>query len=250
MSGHSKWSTIKRKKGAKDAERGKLFTKLIKEVTVAARSGGDDTGNSRLRTAVQNARAANMPNATIERAIRRGTGEEPGVVYEEVLYEGYGPGGVAVIVEGLTDNKNRTVPAVRHVFSRHNGNLAEKGAVAWMFAQKGVIEVDKNLIGEEELMLLVLDAGAEDMQDGGEVHEIVVPLAGFEAVKQVLGEKSIASSQASLAWLPQNLLVVESRDVEPIINLLEALEDLEDVQKVYSNFDMPEADLQRLLASA
>ena len=250
MSGHSKWSTIKRKKGAKDAERGKLFTKLIKEVTVAARSGGDDTGNSRLRTAVQNARAANMPNATIERAIRRGTGEEPGVVYEEVLYEGYGPGGVAIIVEGLTDNKNRTVPAVRHVFSRHNGNLAEKGAVAWMFAQKGVIEVEKSVIGEEELMLLVLDAGAEDLQDGGDVHEIVVPLAGFEAVKQALGEKIITRSQVSLAWLPQNMLVVESKDVEPIINLLEALEDLEDVQKVYSNFDMPEADLQRLLASA
>ena len=250
MSGHSKWSTIKRKKGAKDAERGKLFTKLIKEVTVAARSGGDDTGNSRLRTAVQNARAANMPNATIERAIRRGTGEEPGVVYEEVLYEGYGPGGVAIIVEGLTDNKNRTVPAVRHVFSRHNGNLAEKGAVAWMFAQKGVIEVEKSVIGEEELLLLVLDAGAEDLQDGGDVHEIVVPLSGFEAVKQALGEKIITRSQVSLAWLPQNMLVVESKDVEPIINLLEALEDLEDVQKVYSNFDMPEADLQRLLASA
>lgn len=249
MSGHSKWSTIKRKKGAKDAERGKLFTKLIKEITVAARSGGDESSNSRLRTAILNARAANMPNATIERAIRRGTGEEPGVVYEEVLYEGYGPGGVAVIVEGLTDNKNRTVAEVRHIFSKYNGNLAEKGAVAWMFAQKGVVEVDKSLIGEEELMLLVLDAGAEDMQDGGEVHEIVAPLAGFEAVKQALEEKSIASSQASLAWLPQNMLVVESKDVESIINLLEALEESDDVQKVYSNFDAPEADLQRLLAS-
>lgn len=250
MSGHSKWSTIKRKKGAKDAERGKLFTKLIKEVTVAARSGGDETSNSRLRTAVQNARAANMPNATIERAIRRGTGEEPGVVYEEVLYEGYGPRGVAVIVEGLTDNKNRTVAEVRHIFGKYNGNLAEKGAVAWMFAQKGVIEVDKSLIGEEELMLLVLDAGAEDLQDGGEVHEIVAPLAGFEAVKQALEEKGIASSQASLAWLPQNMLAVESKDVEPIINLLEALEESDDVQKVYSNFDAPEEDLQKLLASA
>jgi YebC/PmpR family DNA-binding regulatory protein len=250
MSGHSKWSTIKRKKGAKDAERGKLFTKLIKEITVSARSGGDESGNPRLRTAVLNARAANMPNATIERAIRRGTGEEPGVVYEEVLYEGYGPAGVAIIVEALTDNKNRTVSEVRHVFSKHNGNLAEKGAVAWMFSQKGVIEVDKSAIGEEELMMLVLDAGAEDLQDGGEVHEIVAPLAGFEAVKQALEEKGVASSQASLAWLPQNMLAVESKDVEPIINLLEALEDLDDVQKVYSNFDAPEAELQKLLASA
>jgi len=249
MSGHSKWSTIKRKKGAKDAERGKLFTKLIKEITVSARSGGDESGNPRLRTAILNARAANMPNATIERAVRRGTGEEPGVIYEEVLYEGYGPGGVAVIVEGLTDNKNRTVSEVRHIFSKHNGNLAEKGSVAWMFAQKGVIEVDKNTIGEEELMMLVLDAGAEDLQDGGEVHEIVAPLGGFEAVKQVIEEKGL-SGQAALAWLPQNMLAVESRDVEPIINLLEALEDLDDVQKVYSNFDAPEAELQKLLESA
>ena len=250
MSGHSKWSTIKRKKGAKDAERGKLFTKLIKEITVAARSGGDESGNSRLRTAILNARSANMPNATIERAVRRGTGEEPGVVYEEVLYEGYGPGGVAVIVEGLTDNKNRTVSDVRHIFSKYNGNLAEKGSVAWMFAQKGVIEVDKNAIGEDDLMLLVLDAGAEDIQDGGEVHEIVSPLPSFEAVKQALEEKEVASNQASLAWLPQNMLEVESKDVESIINLLEALEENDDVQKVYSNFDMPEADLQKLLESA
>ncbi|MBM3278364.1 MAG: YebC/PmpR family DNA-binding transcriptional regulator [Candidatus Handelsmanbacteria bacterium] len=249
MSGHSKWSTIKRKKGAKDAERGKLFTKLIKEITVSARSGGDESGNPRLRTAILNARAANMPNATIERAVRRGTGEEPGVIYEEVLYEGYGPGGVAVIVEGLTDNKNRTVSEVRHIFSKHNGNLAENGSVAWMFAQKGVIEVDKNAIGEEELMMLVLDAGAEDLQDGGEVHEIVAPLVGFEAVKQVIEEKGL-SGQAALAWLPQNMLAVESRVVEPIINLLEALEDLDDVQKVYSNFDAPEAELQKLLESA
>ena len=250
MSGHSKWSTIKRKKGAKDAERGKLFTKLIKEITVAARSGGEESSNARLRTAVQNARAANMPNATIERAVRRGTGEEPGVVYEEVLYEGYGPGGVAIIVEAMTDNKNRTVPEVRHIFGKYNGNLAEKGAVAWMFAQKGIIEVDKSRIGEEELMLLVLDAGAEDLQDGGEVHEVVAPMTDFESVKQVLDENNIAYSQASLAWLPQNMPVVESGEVEPIINLLEALEDLDDVQRVYSNFDASEADMQRLLASA
>ncbi len=248
MSGHSKWSTIKRKKGAIDAARGKLFTKLIKELTVAARDGGDENANARLRSAVQNARGANMPQATIDRAIRRGTGEEPGVMYEAALFEGYGPGGVAVIVETLSDNRNRTVSEVRHVFSKYNGNLAENGSVAWMFEQKGVIEVDKSVVDEEQLMLAVMDAGAEDIQDSDQVHEITAPLTEFEAVKQALEKNGIAASQSSLAWLPKNMLEVQGDTAEQIIRLLEALEDLDDVQKVYSNFDVGEDVLAKLMA--
>ncbi|MFA6108869.1 MAG: YebC/PmpR family DNA-binding transcriptional regulator [Candidatus Latescibacterota bacterium] len=247
MSGHSKWSTIKRKKGAIDAARGKLFTKLIKELTVAARDGGDENSNSRLRAAVQNAKGANMPQATMERAIRRGTGEEPGTVYEAALFEGYGPGGVAVIVETLTDNRNRTVSEVRHVFTKYNGNLAENGAVAWMFEQKGVIEVEKSAADEEKLMLAVMDAGAEDLQDGDEVHEVVTPLADFESVKQALERSSIPFAQSSLAWLPKNMLEVQGDVAEQIVRLLEALEDLDDVQKVFSNFDVGEDVLARLV---
>lgn len=248
MSGHSKWATIKRKKGATDAKRGQLYTKLIKEITVAARGGGDEEANPRLRTAVQNARSANMPVSTIERAIRRGTGEEPGAVYEEGSYEGYGPAGVAIIVETLSDNKNRTVSEVRHVFTKYNGNLAEKGAVAWMFAQKGIIEVDGGGIGEEDLMLAVMDAGAEDIEDSDGVFEIQMAVESFEAVKQALDSGGIEHGQAALAWVPQNMLEVEGGDVDKIIRLLEALEDLDDVQKVYSNFDIQEEELEKLLA--
>lgn len=247
MSGHSKWSTIKRKKGAIDAARGKLFTKLIKELTVAARDGGDEDSNSRLRAAVQNAKAANMPQATMERAIRRGTGEEPGTIYEAALFEGYGPGGVAVIVEALTDNRNRTVSEVRHVFTKYNGNLAENGSVAWMFEQKGVIEVEKSAADEEKLMLAVMDAGAEDLQDGDEVHEVVTPLTDFESVKQALERSSIPFAQSSLAWIPKNMLEVQGDVAEQIVRLLEALEDLDDVQKVFSNFDVGEDVLARLV---
>ncbi len=248
MSGHSKWSTIKRKKGATDARRGKLFTKLIKEVTVAARSGGDEESNPRLRTAVVNARSANMPQATVERAIRRGTGEEPGAVYEEGSYEGYGPGGVAILVETLTDNKNRTVSDVRHVFAKHGGNLAEKGAVSWMFAQKGSLEVSEEAVSEDDLMMAVMDAGAEDIQDTGEVFEVLTSLESFEAVKQALDDTGISFGQASLAWIPQNYLEVVGAEADKIIRLLEGLEDLDDVQRVFSNFDIQEEDLQRLIA--
>lgn len=247
MSGHSKWSTIKRKKGAKDAQRGKLFTKLIKELTVVARNGGDEANNPGLRTVIQNAKTANMPLATIERAIKRGTGEEPGVVYEEVIYEGYGPGGVAVMVETLTENKNRTVAEVRHLFSKNNGNLGENGAVAWMFDQKGLIEVDKQLIDEDDLMLAVMDVGAEDIQDADELYEIITPVTELENVKQALEDNAIAFGQASLVRQPQNMLEVEGKEVEQIIRLLEALEDLDDVQKVYSNFDIQEEELEKLL---
>lgn len=247
MSGHSKWSTIKRKKGVNDAKRGKLFTKLIKELTVAARSGGDEEANPRLRTAVQNAKAANMPHATIERAVKRGAGEDADVTYEELVYEGYGPGGVAVMIEILTDNKNRTVPEVRHVFSKYNGNLAENGSVAWMFEQKGLIEIDKTAIGEEELMMAVMDAGAEDLNDEEEVFEVISSVPSFETVKQALEENRIQFNQASLVRLPQNMLEVKGKEVEQIITLLEALEDLDDVQKVFSNFDIQDEELQNLM---
>lgn len=253
MSGHSKWSTIKRKKGVIDAKRGKIFTKLIREITVSARDGGgDENSNPRLRAAVQNARAANMPVATIERAIRRGTGDEPGAVYEEGLFEGYGPGGVAVIVETLSDNRNRTVSDVRHAFTKHNGNLGESGTVAWMFERKGLIEVDRANVSEDDLLLAVMDVGGEDIQDGDEVHEVTTQVADMEAVKKALEENGIVCAQASLAWVPKgdNMLEVKGDEAEKIIRLLETLEDLDDVQKVFSNFDLQEGELEKLMAQA
>jgi YebC/PmpR family DNA-binding regulatory protein len=249
MSGHSKWSTIKRKKGANDAKRGKLFTKLIRELTVAAREGGgDEESNPRLRSAVLTARTANMPQSTIERAVRRGTGAEPGAVYESGLFEGYGPGGVAVIVETLTDNRNRTVSEVRHVFAKCNGRLAENGSVAWMFEQKGLLEIDKSVVGEEDLMLVVVDAGAEDIVDGNEVHEVVTPVADLENVKRALEVAGLKFTDAHLAWVPKNTLEVDGKQAEQIVHLLEGLEDLDDVQKVYSNFDVGEEQLLKLMA--
>jgi len=251
MSGHSKWSTIKRKKGANDAKRGKMFTKLIREITVAARDGGADEGsNIRLRTAVQNARAANMPMSTVERAVKRGSGQEEGTSFDEGLYEGYGPGGVAIMVETLTDNKNRTVSEVRHIFSKHGGNLAESGAVSWMFEQKGTLEVAKGVISEDNLLMVILDAGAEDIQDGDDVHELVSDVSSFEVVKKVLEKNEIGFGQASLSWVPkaENLLEVEVDQVGKIIRLLEGLEDLDDVQKVYSNFDLQEDVLDEVVA--
>jgi len=251
MSGHSKWSTIKRKKGANDAKRGKMFTKLIREITVAARDGGADEGsNIRLRTAVQNARAANMPLSTVERAVKRGSGQEEGTLFEEGLYEGYGPGGVAIMVETLTDNKNRTVSEVRHIFSKHGGNLSESGAVSWMFEQKGTLEIGKGAISEDDLLMVVLDAGAEDIQDGDDVHELVSTVSSFEEVKKALEKKEIGFGQASLSWIPkaENLLEVEVDQIGKIIRLLEGLEDLDDVQKVYSNFDLQEDALDAVAA--
>ena len=247
MSGHSKWSTIKRKKGVNDAKRGKLFTKLIKELTVAARNGGDEESNPRLRTAVQNAKAANMPLVTIERAVKRGSGEDGDVTYEELVYEGYGPGGVAVMIEILTDNKNRTVAEVRHTFSKYNGNLAENGSVAWMFEQKGMIEIDKEAVDEDNLMIAVMDAGADDIHDEEEVFEVMSSVASFEAVKKALEKSNIQFNQASLVRLSQNMLEVKGKEAEQIVTLLEALDDLDDVQKVFSNFDIEEEELQNLM---
>jgi YebC/PmpR family DNA-binding regulatory protein len=249
MSGHSKWSTIKRKKGAIDAARGKLFTKLIRELTVAAREGGgEEESNPRLRSAMLTARTANMPQSTIERAVRRGTGDEPGAVYEPGLFEGYGPGGIAVIVETLTDNRNRTVSEIRHVFAKCNGNLGENGSVAWMFEQKGLLAIDKGLASEEDLMLVVVDAGAEDIQDGNDVHEVIAPVPDFESVKRALEVAGLKYGEAHLAWVPKTTLELDTKQAEQVINLLDALEDLDDVQKVYSNLDVGEEQLQQLMS--
>jgi len=237
MSGHSKWSTIKRKKEKEDAKRGKVFTKLIKEITVAARQGGGDPeANPRLRTAIQSAKASNMPQANIDRAIKKGTGELPGTIYEEVIYEGYGPQGVALLIESLTDNKKRTVSDIRYILSKHNGHLGETGSVAWMFDQKGVISVEK--ANEDELMALALEAGAEDLrpEDGG--YEIITSIENLEAVKRKLEEGGIEYQSAQITRIPQSTVKLEGKAAEQTLKLMEALEDHDDVQNVYSNFDI------------
>ncbi len=242
MSGHSKWSTIKHKKGATDARRGKIFTKLIKEITVAARmgGGGDITSNPRLRSAVQAAKNENMPKDNIERAIKKGTGELEGVSYEESVYEGYGPGGAAVFVESLTDNKNRAVADIRHIFNKNGGNLGENGCVAWMFSKKGYIVVDKKHIDEDALMEYTIDAGAEDVREEEDFFEIVTASEDFESVKIALEKASIAISNAEITMLPQSTSNLEGKEAEQMIRLMEALEDCEDVQKVYTNADIPD----------
>lgn len=249
MSGHSKWSTIKRKKGKADAERGKIFTKLIKELTVSARDGGGDPeGNPRLRAAIQAAKAANMPAANIERAIKKGTGELPGVSYEAVSYEGYGPGGVAVLVEVLTDNRNRAVSEIRNIFTRYGGNLGEVGCVGWMFDKKGLIQVDKGSVGEEKLMDTVLDAGASDMTLEEGYFEIVTPFTKFEAVKQALDQKKIPYSQAELTMIPQTTIKLVGKEAEQMLRLMEDLEDHDDAQKVYANFDIAIEIMEKMSA--
>ena len=246
MSGHSKWATIKRAKGAKDAARGKLFGRLIKEITIAAREGGGDPeGNPRLRLAIDKAKAANMPNDNISRAIKRGTGEIEGVNYEEINYEGYGPAGVAFLVETITDNKNRTVAEIRHLFSKHNGNLAENGSVSWKFDRKGVISIPKKY-DEEELMLIAIEGGAEDMSVGEEHFEIVTQAADFETVKKTLEDNEIEIEEAEVQMIPQNTLKVEGKDAESVLRLYEALEDHDDVQNVYADFDI-DADVMESL---
>ncbi|HEX2960881.1 MAG: YebC/PmpR family DNA-binding transcriptional regulator [Ignavibacteria bacterium] len=244
MSGHSKWATIKRKKGALDAKRGKLFTKLIKELTIAARQGGGDpAGNPRLRLAVDNAKAANMPADNIDRAIKKATGELEGVNYVEMLYEGYAPGGVAVLVEVATDNKNRTVAEVRHLFSKGGGNMGESGSVAWMFDRKGVITVPKQGKSEDDMMEIVLDAGADDLQPEDEYYSIQTTVENFEPVRKALAEKNIQIENASLEWVAKNLIAVTGEDAEKVMKLVENLEDNDDVQNVYSNADIDESAL-------
>ena len=246
MSGHSKWHTIKHKKGALDAKRGKIFTKLIKEITVAARTGGsgDVEANARLRKAVTDAKAQNMPNDTIDRAIKRGTGELEGVNYEEITYEGYGIGGVAILVETMTDNRNRTVAELRHLFSKNGGNLGESGSVAWMFDKKGMIIVDKAAKSEDELFEIAIEAGADDMQDEGEVFEIYTAPENFDAVLDAVKGAGIEPQAAEVSLIPQNYIKLEGMDAKQMLKLYEAIDDNDDVQKVYANFDIDESEMQ------
>ncbi len=241
MSGHNKWSTIKHKKGAADARRGKIFTKLIKEITVAARMGGGDIGaNPRLRSAVLAAKSENMPKDNIDRAIKKGTGELEGVSYEEVLYEGYGPGGAAILVESLTDNRNRAVAEIRHILNKGGGNMGSNGCVAWMFDLKGYISLDRKKVDEDLLMETVLDAGAEDVREDADEFEVITEPENFETVKQAIEKAGIAYEMAEVTRLPQNTTVLQGKEAEQMLRLMEALEDSDDVQNVYSNFDIPD----------
>jgi len=241
MSGHSKWSSIKHKKAATDAKRGKIFTNLIKEITVAARMGGGDIEtNPRLRTAVQAAKAENMPKDNIERAIKKGTGELEGVNYEEISYEGYGPGGAAVLVESLTDNKNRTVADIRSIFGKNGGNLGENGCVAWMFDKKGYIVVERSAVDEDTLMETALEAGAEDIREDDSNFEVITEPGDFEAIKEAIDTASISYIDAEVTMLPQNTTNLAGKEAEQMVRLMEMLEDCDDVQKVYTNADIPE----------
>jgi YebC/PmpR family DNA-binding regulatory protein len=242
MSGHSKWSTIKHKKGAADAKRGKIFTRILKEMTVAARmGGGDPVGNPRLRAAVAEAKANNMPKDNIERAIKRGSGELEGVQYEEITYEGYGPGGVAIMVEAMTDNTNRTTPEIRHTFEKYGGNFGTPGSVRFQFERKGFFAIEKSAIGEEKLMEIVLDAGADDLQtEDADVYEVYTTPESFEAVRQVLEKNNIASVEAKIEQIPSNYVTLDEAKAKQMLRLLEMLDDQDDVQNVWSNFDIPE----------
>jgi YebC/PmpR family DNA-binding regulatory protein len=245
MSGHSKWHTIKHKKGALDAKRGKIFTKLIKEITVAARTGGsgDPDANPRLRKAISDAKAQNMPNDTIERAIKRGTGEIEGASYDEVVYEGYGPNGVAVMIEAMTDNRNRTVAEIRHLFTKNGGNLGESGSVAWMFEKKGYIVVDKSAINEDRLFEIAIEAGADDVKDEGSVFEVLTSPEAFEDVLKAVKENGIEPQAAEVSMIPQNYIHLEGAEAKQMLKLYEALEDHDDVQKVFANFDIDESEM-------
>ena len=238
MSGHSKWATIKRKKAATDSARGKIFTKVIKEITISARDGGGDPdANPRLRLAIQTAKSNNMPQDNITRAIKKGTGELEGVRYEEITYEAYAPGGVAVIIESVTDNKNRTVAELRHLISKKNGNLAESGAVSWMFERKGVVNVEKENVKEDDLMEVILDAGADDLKAEGDYFEVTSSIENFEKVRKAIEDKSYKMESASLQYIAKDLLTVEGKNAEEVIRFIEAIEEYDDVQNVYTNAD-------------
>jgi YebC/PmpR family DNA-binding regulatory protein len=246
MSGHSKWATIKHKKGALDAKRGKIFTRLIKEISIAAKSGGDPDMNPRLRTAVAAAKAENMPADNIKRAIQRGTGELPGATYEEFTLEGYGPGGAAVLADINTDNRNRTVSEIRHVFGKNGGNMAEAGAVSWMFHKKGDILIPKSVAKEDDLMNIVLEAGGEDLKDDGDNWEILTEPSAFEAVREAVKKAGIEPLSASVAMIPQTFVKLEGSQASTMIRLMEALEDNDDVQNVHSNFDIDQKLLEEV----
>ena len=248
MSGHSKWSSIKHKKGALDAKRGKIFTKLIKEITVAARiGGGDPDGNPRLRTAILAAKGQNMPGDNITRAIKKGSGELEGVQYEEVNYEGYGPGGAAIFLEAMTDNKNRTVSEIRAALGKAGGNLGENGCVAWMFEQKGLITVKTESKDEDELMELAIDAGADDMQTVDDYYEITTAVENFESVRTTLEESSITIETSEVTRIPANMVAVDEKKGKALLKLMDILDDHEDIQKAYSNFDIPDDVMTTIL---
>ncbi|MCY7361730.1 MAG: YebC/PmpR family DNA-binding transcriptional regulator [Ignavibacteria bacterium] len=241
MSGHSKWATIKRKKAATDSARGKVFTKIIKEITISARDGGGDPdANPRLRLAISTAKGNNMPQDNITRAIKKGTGELEGVKYEELTYEAYAPNGIAMIIESVTDNKNRTVAELRHSISKANGNLGESGSVIWMFERKGVVYVEKDNVKEDDLMEIILDAGADDLKTEGEYYEVVSSVENFEKVRKAIEEKSYKIESASLQFIAKDLLPVTGKSVDEVIRCIEAVEDNDDVQNVYTNADFPE----------
>ena len=246
MSGHSKWATIKHKKGALDAKRGKIFTRLIKEITIAAKTGGDPEKNPRLRTAVAAAKAENMPSDNIKRAIQRGTGELPGVSYEEITFEGYGPGGVAILVEVTTDNRNRTVSEIRHGFGKNNGNMGEAGSVAWMFHKKGYIVVPKSAAKEDDLLNIVLENGGDDLSDDGENWEITTPPNAFETVLEAVKKSGAEVVHSEIGMIPQTYMKLEGAAANSMIRLLETLEDTDDVQNVYSNFDVDQKTLEEV----
>ena len=248
MSGHSKWSTIKRKKGAADAKRGKIFTKIIKEITLAARLGGGDVeGNARLRQAILAAKAENMPKDNIEKAIKKGTGDLAGAAaYEESVYEGYGPGGVAVLVEIMTDNKNRTVSEIRHIFSKHGGNLGENGCVSWMFDKKGDIVFSKADVDEDELMEIALEAGAEDVREQENEYEVITDPDAFEAVRAAIDSAGMNYMVAEISMIPQNTIELDEHKASQMLKLMEKMEDNDDVQNVYANFDISDEIMERL----
>ncbi|MCW5979240.1 MAG: YebC/PmpR family DNA-binding transcriptional regulator [Bryobacteraceae bacterium] len=248
MSGHSKWATIKHKKAATDAKRGRVFTRLIKEITIAARNGGDPAANPRLRAAVAAAKAASMPQDNIKRAIQRGTGELEGGRLDEVMFEGYGPGGAAMLVHVVTDNRNRTVAEIRHLFSKHGGNLAEQGAVAWMFERKSHILIELDKTSEDDLMAAVLEAGADDIRNDGSHWEVVGPTETHDSIVAALEQASIPAATVEIGMIPQNLVKLEGKNASGMLKLSEALEEHEDVQSLYSNFDIDETELERLTA--
>ena len=249
MSGHSKWSTIKRKKGAADSKRGKIFTKLIKEITVAAKEGGgDENSNPRLRTAISTAKSSNMPAANIDKAIKRGTGELPGIVYEEASYEGYSPGGAAIFILALTDNKNRTVSEIRHMLAKADGSLAGPGSVAWIFENQGLVLVSTEGVQEDDVFALALEAGADDMIKEGDVFEVISSAENYEAVKAAFDASDFDVKSAELTKVPSNLTIIEGEDAKKTLKLLEDLENHDDVQNVFSNFDIDESIIEEMAA--
>lgn len=242
MSGHSKWASIKHKKGAADAKRGKLFSKIVKEIAVATRtSGGDPVTNPRLRVAISSAKTANMPNDNIQRAIKRGTGELPGITYEETSYEGYGPGGVAIMIDTMSDNKNRTTAEIRNILAKKGGNMSGTGSVAWQFQRKGLITIDKEKVAEDQLFTIVIEAGAEDLKAEGDMYEITTTPETFEEIKNILNEKNIPINLAEITSLPSSTVkITDEATARKILALMEALEEHDDVQHVYANFDIPD----------